>query len=104
MKKTLTLFIFTLALNASAEETKPVLIKSTGSFQLNPIDKKENEAVFNYQRMMENCFNSSNEFRGTKINYKVVTDIINKKIKSISSIPTISCSGLITDYKKVEKR
>ena len=55
MKKTLTLFIFTLALNASAEETKPVLIKSTGSFQLNPIDKKENEAVFNYQRMMENA-------------------------------------------------
>jgi hypothetical protein len=77
MRLSLSIFSLVFSLNVIAEEARPILIKKAGAFQLNPIDATANDAVFNY---------------------KIVTNVINQKIKSSTRIPTINCAGLITAY------
>ena len=100
MKPILSILALTFSLNVTAEEASPILIKKAGSFQLNPIDTTANDAIFNYQSILDNCFNTSKQFKEEPVNYKIVTSIINKKIKSSTTISTISCAGLITAYKE----
>jgi len=100
MKPILSILALVFSLNVTAEEPSPILIKNTGSFQLNPTDTTANDAIFNYQSILDNCFNTSKQFKDEPVNYKIVTDIINQKIESSASIPTISCAGLITAYKE----
>ena len=100
MKLTLSIFSLVFSLNVTAEEARPILIKKADSFQLNPIDATANDAVFNYQSILDNCFDTSKQFKEKPVNYKIVTNIINQKIKSSTRIPTINCAGLITAYKE----
>lgn len=100
MKSILSLLALIFSLNITAEEAKPILIKKAGAFQLNPTDTTANDAIFNYQSILDNCFNTSKQFKEEPVNYKIVTSIINQRIESSTSIPTISCAGLITAYKE----
>lgn len=98
MRLTLSIFSLVFSLNVIAEEARPILIKKAGAFQLNPIDATANDAVFNYKSILDNCFNTSKQFKEKPVNYKIVTNVINQKIKSSTRIPTINCAGLITAY------
>lgn len=100
MKSILSVLALIFSLNITAEEAKPILIKKTEAFQLNPADTTANDAIFNYKSILDNCFNTSKQFKEESVNYKIVTSIINQRIEASTSIPTISCAGLITAYKE----
>jgi hypothetical protein len=93
-------FFMILALALSSVSTTHaetiIKVRKAESYQLNPVDPSANAGIFNYKKVVEDCFASASIF---DIDYSRVTSLINKRIKASQEIPTISCTWLIEQYR-----